>query len=603
MRWNPRLFTLFFAPSLLAISAAALTVGLYADRALEALQLRTLADQTLRAAQLVGNVLPWDSQGASFDSRCRAVARATDARITVIALDGTVLCDSEGNSAEMENHLQRSEVRDALRDGSGHSVGASAILGRPFFYSAYLQHDTAGARIVCLAVPVATVTVAQQRIRLTLVLSLLVAAALGLWPAVRLSRRLSDRIHTLVRFSQAVAAEAPPPALAPEASDEFGTLETNLASMGRAVGERLRVTRGEEQKLRAVLAAMVEGVLVVSKHGELVLLNDRAREIFGIPATTDYVGRPLVEICRDPELQQLVRDTIRMPPDAGRLAREIAIAGESPRVLMVNAAPVLGDHGPLGYVLVFHEITDLKKLEAVRRDFVANVSHELRTPLTAIRGYAETLLTGALDDRANARKFLGVIVRNAERLTRLIDDLLVLSDLELGRTGLQRASVSVRAAIEAAIQLVAEKAHRGGVILRNAVLPDVPPIDADGDRVEQVLVNLIDNAVKYTPDGGTVTVTARSYPNDDTDSSRARGADYVEIAVADTGLGIPSQELPRLTERFYRVDKARSRELGGTGLGLAIVKHILQAHGGWMRIESELGKGTTVRVVFPTASK
>ena len=266
-----------------------------------------------------------------------------------------------------------------------------------------------------------------------------------------------------------------------------------------------------------------------------------------------------------------------------------------------------GDAAPLGYVLVFHEITELKKLEAVRRDFVANVSHELRTPLTAIRGYAETLLGGALDDAQHARRFLGVIERNAERLTRLIDDLLTLSDLELGRLGLQRVAVSATAAIEAACEVVGEKARRGGVTLQREEGGELPAIDGDGDRVEQVLVNLIDNAVKYTPNGGSVTVTARRTANGDRDGTGSRprpgGADYVEIAVADTGIGIPSQELPRLTERFYRVDKARSRELGGTGLGLAIVKHIMQVHGGWMRIESELGKGTTVRVAFPAVER
>jgi two-component system phosphate regulon sensor histidine kinase PhoR len=441
------------------------------------------------------------------------------------------------------------------------------------------------------------------RIGWILLLSLGLAAGVGLWPAVHLSRWLSRRIDAMVTFSQAVAADQAPPRLAAERRDGLGRLEANLSTMGRAVSERLRATREEEQKLRAVLAGMVEGVLVVAERGELVLLNERAREIFGLDAAHDYHGRPIVEICRDPELQQLIRDTVRMPATTARLAREISIAGESPRVLAVNAAAVRGDTAPLGYVLVFHEITELKKLEAVRRDFVANVSHELRTPLTAIRGYAETLLAGALDDAQHARRFLGVIERNAERLTRLIDDLLTLSDLELGRLGLQRVAVSAQAAIEAACEVVGEKARRGGVTLQHEEASDLPAIDGDGDRVEQVLVNLIDNAVKYTPSGGCVSVSARRTANGDRDGAASRprtgGTDYVEVAVADTGIGIPSQELPRLTERFYRVDKARSRELGGTGLGLAIVKHVMQVHGGWMRIESELGKGTTVRVAFP----
>jgi two-component system phosphate regulon sensor histidine kinase PhoR len=600
VRWNPKLFLLFFAPYLLAVAAVAVTVAVYADRALEGQHLQTLGEEVLRAAQLAGNALPWDLRDAEFDRRCQQLAQESNARVTVIQLDGTVLCDSQAVSATMENHLYRPEVQEALALGNGKSIRRSATVGQQLFYRAYVQHSGNETRVVRLAVPVAEVTTAQRRIRYILLLSLIVAGALGAWPAVRLSQWLSDRIDALVRFSQAVAADEQPPPLATERRDQLGRLETNLAIMGRAVAARLRATREEEQKLRAVLAGMVEGVVVINEHGALVLLNDRAREIFGLFPAQDYSGHRLVEICRDPELQHLVRDTIRTPA-AAPLAREISIAGETQRVLAVNAAPVHGDSGPQGYVLVFHEITELKRLEAVRRDFVANVSHELRTPLTAIRGYAETLLSGALDDPENARKFLAVIERNSERLTRLIDDLLILSDLELGRTELQRTAVPVKAAIEAAFEVVAVKARRGGVTLRRQDCTEVSPINGDGDRVEQVLVNLIDNAVKYTPNGGSVTVTARGLTNGerDNDAAKPRSGEYVEIAVRDTGIGIPSQDLPRLTERFYRVDKARSRELGGTGLGLAIVKHIVQAHGGWMRIESELGKGTTVRVALP----
>ena len=605
MRWNPRLFLLFFAPYLLSVATVTLTIGVYADWALEGQHLRTLASVLLREAEIAGNALPWDLRGAEFERRCRQLAPAPAVRLTVIQLDGTVLCDSEATAATMENHLYRPEVQQALRDGDGQNVRRSATIGERLMYRAYVQRQGDEQRIVRIAVPMTTVIEAQQRIRSILFLALALAVGVGLWPAVRLSQWLSRRIDAMVTFSQAVAADRESPRLAAERRDELGRLEANLSTMGRAVGERLRATREEEQKLRAVLAGMVEGVLVVAERGELVLLNERAREIFGLDPAHDYSGRPIIEICRDPELQQLIRDTVRLPTTTARLAREISIAGESPRVLAVNAARVHGDHAPLGYVLVFHEITELKKLEAVRRDFVANVSHELRTPLTAIRGYAETLLSGALDDGQHARKFLGVIERNAERLTRLIDDLLTLSDLELGRLGLQRTAVPAKAAIEAACEVVGEKALRGGVTLRHEEAADLPPIDGDSDRVEQVLVNLIDNAVKYTPSGGNVTVTARRAIGDDRDSARLRpgNAEYVEIAVTDTGIGIPSQELPRLTERFYRVDKARSRELGGTGLGLAIVKHIMQVHGGWMRIESELGRGTTVRVAFPAAER
>jgi two-component system phosphate regulon sensor histidine kinase PhoR len=262
----------------------------------------------------------------------------------------------------------------------------------------------------------------------------------------------------------------------------------------------------------------------------------------------------------------------------------------------VNAARLRGVDGEaFGFVLVLHDVTELRRLEVIRRDFVANVSHELRTPLTAIKGYAETLLGSAGDDRETARRFLAIIDRHSERLGRLIDDLLTLSDLELGRTPMRLNAVTVGSAVDDVLQIFAKPVARAGVRVEAQVATSLPPVHADGDRLRQVLINLVDNAIKYTAVGGQVLV--RAMP-----AAGTEHAGMVEIAIEDSGIGIPAQDLPRLTERFFRVDKARSRELGGTGLGLAIVKHIVQAHGGSLAISSALGQGTTVRVFFPAAT-
>jgi len=298
-----------------------------------------------------------------------------------------------------------------------------------------------------------------------------------------------------------------------------------------------------------------------------------------------------------------------------------------------------------GYVLVFYDLTRIKRLESVRADFVANVSHELRTPLTAIKGYAETLLNGALKEPATAQRFLEIIDRHSERLSRLIDDLLTLSNLELGKTELLREEVAVTELVSEVFEVVKEKAERAGVTLVHACPPELPPLIGDNDRLQQVFVNLVDNAIKYTPAGGTVTVSAKTVQDPELNvyspefraqsheeirngeldprlqpatrnphhvSSQAAdrnppassvggqaAIEWLEVAVSDTGCGIPEEDLPRLTQRFYRVDKARSRELGGTGLGLAIVKHIVQAHGGFLRIESRLKHGTAVHILLP----
>jgi two-component system phosphate regulon sensor histidine kinase PhoR len=274
----------------------------------------------------------------------------------------------------------------------------------------------------------------------------------------------------------------------------------------------------------------------------------------------------------------------------------------------------------MGTLLVLHDVTELRRLERARQEFVANASHELRTPLTAIRGYVETLLEGAVDDPGRARPFLEVAARHAERMSRLVDDLLDLSNIETGRLQLERHAVALDEVARPVFALQQESASKKGITLHLEIPPDLPPAFADRDRLQQILINLVDNAVKFTPAGGSIAVSARQVHGSDTSASSVEpfmvqggpGAvheprtmnperDYVEISVQDTGTGISSTDLPRVTERFYRVDRARSRERGGTGLGLSIVKHLVHAHGGELHIESELGKGTTVRFTLPIA--
>ena len=258
------------------------------------------------------------------------------------------------------------------------------------------------------------------------------------------------------------------------------------------------------------------------------------------------------------------------------------------RKFPVSWLAIAGDRP--GVVMVLHDVTALRQLERVRTEFVANVSHELRTPLTAIQGYLETLLSGALDERENARRFLEIVLRHSERLGRLLNDLTDLSNIELGKVTLRREPVRIADVVGSVIDIIAPRAARARVAVTAQIPADLSDVPADRDRLAQILINLIDNAVKYTPEGGSVTVTGRN-----------REDGMIEVAVSDTGIGIPPGDLPRITERFYRVDKARSRELGGTGLGLAIVKHLVMAHGGELRIESEQERGTTVHFTLPVA--
>lgn len=448
--------------------------------------------------------------------------------------------------------------------------------------------------------------------------------------------RLRRWLNELSIFSDASQTTATLPTLPlVHEDDELGRLIHQLFRLFNSGQRDVRQLRTEKKELEALLHTLTDGVVVIDLNGTIVRCNPAALHLFGHDPTRDptdtWRGRPFHEFSRHPVLHQLlVEDGER--PDPDKVAtREIEIEGPETCQLAVNVLrlshtrraagqPAVPADRPTtsGYVLTCHDLTPIKQLESVRSDFVANVSHELRTPLTAIKGYAETLLNGAVQDVERAQRFLAIIDRHSERLSRLIDDLLTLSNLELGRTELQHGDLLVAELVEEAIDVVQEKAQRGAVSLSRSIPAGLPFIGGDRDRLHQVLINLIDNAVKYTPSHGRVDVSVILHGRPDTDSGApllwadatpgitvveaGTGQDWLEVAVSDTGCGIPEADIPRLTQRFYRVDKARSRELGGTGLGLAIVKHIVLAHGGGLRIESRVDHGTTVRVALPLNS-
>ncbi len=564
----------------------------YVALTVERHQIETLGERLLAEARLAGEALPWTA-GAPLDAACTQLAADLGVRLTVIAADGRVLGESARSSESLENHGDRPEVRAALKNGQGRAVRQSGTIGVLLLYTAWRETRGDAVRVVRTALPLTAVAGNVAHLRRLLVIGLLAAMLLGLATSLVLSRRVLRRIQRLVGFARAVAGGAPAPYLAPERRDDLGVLEAQLAEMAREVTATIAALRVERERLEAILRGMVEGVLVTDLVGRVALMNERARELLGLPAGHDGAGRPLVEVARQPQVSEMLRE---LAGGETVVSRDLTLEGAERTTLQVNGALLCGPDGqPFGYVLVLHDVTELRRLEVVRRDFVANVSHELRTPLTAIKGYAETLLGSAGDDREARRRFLSVIDRHSERLGRLIDDLLTLSDLELGRTPLRLGTVAVGPAVEDVLQILSDTAKRVGVELGARVDPTSPALEADADRFRQVLINLVDNAIKYTPGGGRVSVRAVA----------ARGAEHhgmVEIAVEDTGVGIPAQDLPRLTERFFRVDKGRSRALGGTGLGLAIVKHIVQAHGGELGITSAVGRGTTVRVLWPAAA-
>jgi two-component system phosphate regulon sensor histidine kinase PhoR len=402
------------------------------------------------------------------------------------------------------------------------------------------------------------------------------------------SRHIARSEESLEAMARALEGNRTPAYMALDGSIEGA--QRHLFTAIEGLLRELDASAEQRDELDAILRSMREAVVVTGSGGEVVLINGAAHELFTLNPETDYRGRNFVELCRDPRLQEFVaRSTAASDPQM--ISTELAIAHPRQGHLRVNAAPVRVAKGAAAArVLVFSDITDLKAYENVRADFVANLTHEVRTPLSALCGYAETLLRG-VDDPETQHRFLDIIERQARRLARLIDDLLTLSDLERGLTPLKLEPVDSARLLEETTELMREPAQRHGVTIGFEVPAELPEVWADHDRLNQLMLNLLDNAIKYTPRGGRVTATAR--PAEDAD------AVGVELAVVDTGEGIPAAHIPRLTERFYRVDRARSRELGGTGLGLAIVKHIVQLHRGKLKIESRVREGTTVRVFIP----
>lgn len=553
----------------------------------------TLSGRLEQEAHLLGRILPLDRSGPPLDEICRVLARESGSRITVIGPEGRVLGDSAEASAGMENHAGRPEIAEALRAGSGTVLRDSTTARHEELYRAFRQTSGAQTRVVLVATPLKEIDPVIGTLRRSLLAGLLFASAVGLVLAWAFSHYLSRRLQRLVQFSGEVAQGSfPQNAIPTSRRDEIALLEHHLHDMSLKIRDNLDQAIGEKEKAASILRCMIEGVLVVDSKGHILVINDQAKAMFKVPADRDLYGASLLEISRHPEIRFVVDEMLTHDFTQARYSKEIELDDE--RWFRVNAAILRdGTSTPRGTILVFHNISDIKRLERVRSDLVANVSHELRTPLTAIRGYVETLLYAPPREAAERQQFLEIIDRHSERLTRLTEDLLTLSDLESGKAQMTLQPTDAAQLVQRVLEIFWERAHKKAIRLLHVIEPGLPLIAADPDRLQQLLINLIDNAVKYTPAGGQVTVAA---------AQRIEGLS-LELSVSDTGPGIPEKDLPRLTERFYRVDKARSRELGGTGLGLAIVKHIVQAHRGELKFESTINKGTTVRVWLPMVQR
>jgi two-component system phosphate regulon sensor histidine kinase PhoR len=542
-------------------------------------------EQRLTTVARVMTAEPASLPPQGLEEWAQSAAARCQCRVTLVDPQGVVLADSDQDPRKMENHASRPEVQEAYQNRVGSAIRHSTTLDRDLCYLAVpLQYQGRSGYVLRVALPLESLAGAIAVIRWRILTASLLAALFALLLAYGYARSVTRRIGRLRAFAEGLVEVNFNGNLLPDGEDELGALARSLnsmASQSRGMVERLNL---ESARREAILTSMVEGVLAVDQNLKIIFYNASLARALGLRAEVPE-GAPLVNIIRDPALRDILS---RVVATGETLQQRLQLPAAAGRAFEIQAVTLRVTNGR-GALAILHDITERERLERVRRDFVANVSHELRTPLTAIRGYTETLLEGALEDQENNRRFLEIIKAHSIRLNSIASDLLALSELESGKAAVEPVRIAVGPAIDAALRTVEAEAGLRHVKLIRGGVEDLAVL---GDRVhlEQALVNLLDNAVKFNRPDGEVRVEAAKTPDD-----------LVRISIADNGIGIPSADVPRLFERFYRVDKARSREMGGTGLGLSIVKHIVGRMSGSVTVQSQLGKGSVFTISLPVA--
>ena len=512
------------------------------------------------------------------------IAKISDCRITLIDARGKVFADSEKDPALLENHLNRPEVQEARLKGKGKSVRFSNSIGTNMLYVAVVVKDVDGITgYIRLARPLYAVQNVISKVYQYILLSICIVAVIALLIALFFSFRLYEPIKTMEQFTEKLRKGEPVGTIILDTADETKTLAENINYLVEELRNKIRIAHEEKSKLMTAFTSMNEGVLIINQQDSIEFISPVLSNMLAVQYG-NVGGKTLMEAFRSVDLQKAFQE---FKQTRSNVSREIILGGMEPFIMSVSISAIHDHPDEEKTMIVFHDVTRLKKLEQIKMDFVANVTHEIRTPLTAIIGYLETIKSGAINNIEETKKFIDVMLRQSERLNRLVEDLLTISNIEMKEAVLTFEKVSLNAVINNVISLIQSKAGQKKIAVENHVPKNLVPVKADRDKLTQIFVNLLDNAVKFTPDGGLVAIDAKE-----------EGA-FIIVSVLDTGIGVPSSEIARLGERFYRVDRSRSRELGGTGLGLSIVKHLMIAHGGRMEIESQLGKGTKVSLFFP----
>jgi two-component system phosphate regulon sensor histidine kinase PhoR len=584
-----QLFPSFLAVTLIAlIAATAYFSYMFHEFHLEQTrtELRTLAE--VAAPQLAETLARSDTE--QLDALCKQFGRASEGqvRFTIITPVGKVMGDSSENPAAMEDHSDREEIIEALRTGYGESVRLSPTLGKNMMYVAVpIRRGAEPVAVVRTSIALTAIDRTLHDIYVSVVWAGVAIALAAAFLSLLISRSISQPIVRMRRIARLFAQGQLNIRVPAAGAAELDELANALNEMATQLQDRILTITRQRNELEAILGSLVEGVFAVDARGRIVSVNNAAANLLNIDRQRAQ-GRNIEEVIRNVGLQQFVRDTLHSDRPT---ETDVSFPEEGGRFFHVHGARLADPGGQRsGAVIVLSDMTRIHRLENLRRDFVANVSHELKTPVTSIQGFVEALQEGGLDLPEQAQRYVDIIAKHAERLNAIIDDLLSLSRLEEGgqKRALRFEKTRVRPVLETAVQLSGIKAEQKRATINLTCGADVEA-RINGPLLEQAVANLVDNAVKYSDEGATVDITARRQDKE------------ITIAVTDEGCGIPQEHLDRIFERFYVVDKSRSRKLGGTGLGLAIVKHIAQVHGGHVSVQSTPGTGSTFTIHLPDA--
>jgi two-component system phosphate regulon sensor histidine kinase PhoR len=575
---NQRIFGRIFLLYAITMIAAVVSIEFFIAGAVRNSYINDLRTNLLAQASLISNDISFKDR-SPLDTLCKKFKEQTGLRVTIIALDGKVLGESDRESSLMENHAGRPEVQQAFMNDTGMSRRYSKTLHDDLLYVAKLiKRDGQPIGIVRISMRLDAVaaSVDSLRFRITgVVVAILLATGL-------FSVRQLDRIRHLTRqirdFSRTLASGQTGKKLYVERAGEFEEIADSLNTMSVELQNSITANEGERKRLNEILRSIPDVLMILESNGTIKLASSATQHYFGEAPLT---GKQVVEVIRNPLFLSLMEEARKnLTPGVS----ELRLDYPEERYFSARVSPLSYLEKELaGFVIILHDITQLKKLEQTRKDFVANISHEIKTPITAIKGFADTLLEGAMTDPEHAEKFLKIIKANSERINSLVDDLMTISKIELGVARIEKTSVDISDATDNALALLRPKAIEKKLTVKTDFPAEHIKINADRDKLIQILTNLVENSIKFT-ESGEVTIGFRI------ENSRPC------LFVQDTGIGIPDKHLQRIGERFYRVDTARSRKMGGTGLGLAIVKHLVKAHGWEMHIDSIPEKGTTVNI-------